>query len=179
MRWGWGVVVCNDPLIIDLWFSAYSGWGSARQLQVWPCFLLLWSLLTLFLSFSSLLMPRCHLIIPQWTHCFCVCIISLLKYAWAFLWIWSCMFSLCFFLFSGYPTMRFSGTPTTSSLSSTSSSWCTWSGRSRGWWQHYIYVCVGLSLLEFPYVCQQISEPPSNSWRRLGLSVTSTSQTKS
>lgn len=33
----------------------------------------------------------------------------------------------CLF-FSGCPTMRSSGTRTTSSLSSTSSSWCTWSG---------------------------------------------------
>lgn len=88
------------------------------------------------------------------------------------------------FIFSECPTMKSSGTRTTSSLSSTSSWWCTWSGRSQTTDGSTKSTCVcvngyvGLSLHEsvspedkirvcFMYECQQISETPTDNWRHL------------
>ena len=124
-----GVVVCNDPFNIALWCPAYSG----SELGV--CASGPW-------TNSDLAFFFCRLCSFCVSHSLVSLYVAL----------------LCFYFyiyipgldsFSGCPTMRSSGTHTTSSSSSTSYSWCTWSGKSPRWscWrQRKTYVCVVLCM---------------------------------
>lgn len=159
-----GVVMCNDPFNIDLWCPAYSGSEHLvlNKLAFFCCLCCHFCL-----SFSWFLISHYHVIIFKsiFVHyvSFKTCLVS---------------------IFSECPTMKSSGTRTTSSLSSTSSWWCTWSGRSQTTDGSTKSTCVcvngyvGLSLHEsvspedkirvcFMYECQQISETPTDNWRHL------------